>query len=303
MTPSADSDPFLSEINDPDQDPLGFFPSEHERTTANRSGIAVQSVLRRLAPLKTAPQTLLRFAAGAYRAAQARVSFLSRVSAWRFPAERLPGWRLPTALSALRRSEWPFRVWHFPEWRHAGLPARLAAGGREVRTAARQIAARASISTIAASAFACGIVVGGSAVWLSGASRHVSAGTTALPQTPRDSTQTAVLPTNPSRTVLAVEARTARPGTSGTNRSSSSRPPLFRGSLIVNSRPTGARVFLNGRSVGTTPLVLRNQAAGSRAVRVALDGYESWSSAVQVVANTETRLRAELKLERPAPQP
>jgi len=36
--------------------------------------------------------------------------------------------------------------------------------------------------------------------------------------------------------------------------------------------------------VGTTPLVLRNQAAGSRAVRVAMDGYESWSSAVRVLA-------------------
>jgi hypothetical protein len=168
------------------------------------------------------------------------------------------------------------------------------------------MAARASISTITVSAFACGIVVGGSAVWLSGASRHESAGTTASQQTPRDGTPTAVFPTIPSRTVLAtaaVEARTARPSTSGANPSSASRPPLFRGSLIVNSRPTGARVFLNGRSVGTTPLVLKNQAAGSRAVRVALDGYESWSSAVQVVANTETRLRAELKLQRPALQP
>jgi hypothetical protein len=62
-------------------------------------------------------------------------------------------------------------------------------------------------------------------------------------------------------------------------------------------------VFLNGRSVGTTPLVLRNQIAGSRAVRVAMDGYESWSSAVQVNADTETRLRAELKAQRPSAQP
>jgi hypothetical protein len=73
--------------------------------------------------------------------------------------------------------------------------------------------------------------------------------------------------------------------------------------LVVNSRPSGARVFLNGRSVGQTPLVLRNQAAGSRAVRVALDGYEPWSSAVQVIADTETHLRAELKVQRPAAQP
>jgi len=62
-------------------------------------------------------------------------------------------------------------------------------------------------------------------------------------------------------------------------------------------------VFLNGRSVGMTPLVLRNQAAGSRAVRVALDGYEPWSSAVQVIADTETHLRAELKVQPPGAQP
>jgi hypothetical protein len=79
--------------------------------------------------------------------------------------------------------------------------------------------------------------------------------------------------------------------------------PSYRGSLVVSSRPSGARVFLNGRNVGQTPLVLRNQPAGSRAVRVALDGYEPWSSAVQVVANTETQLRAELKMQSPTAQP
>jgi len=78
---------------------------------------------------------------------------------------------------------------------------------------------------------------------------------------------------------------------------------LFRGSLVVNSRPSGARVFVNGRSVGRTPLVLRNQTAGSRAVRVALDGYVPWSSAVQVIADTETHLRAELKEQPPGAQP
>ena len=70
------------------------------------------------------------------------------------------------------------------------------------------------------------------------------------------------------------------------------------GSLVVNSLPSGARVFVNGRSVGETPLVLRDQPAGSRAIRVALDGYEPWSSAVQVIADSETRLRAELKAQR-----
>ena len=79
------------------------------------------------------------------------------------------------------------------------------------------------------------------------------------------------------------------------------RTPLV--SSPVLDAATGARVFLNGRNVGQTPLVLRNQTAGSRAVRVALDGYEPWSSAVQVVADTETQLRAELKMQRATAQP
>jgi PEGA domain-containing protein len=49
--------------------------------------------------------------------------------------------------------------------------------------------------------------------------------------------------------------------------------------------------------------VLRNQPAGSRAIRVALDGYEPWSAAVRVVADTETHLRAELRSQRPSAQP
>jgi hypothetical protein len=53
-------------------------------------------------------------------------------------------------------------------------------------------------------------------------------------------------------------------------------------------------VFINGRSVGRTPIVLANQPAGSRAVRLTLDGYESWSSAVRVVANQENVITADL---------
>lgn len=69
----------------------------------------------------------------------------------------------------------------------------------------------------------------------------------------------------------------------------------FRGSLFVESRPSGAYVFLNGRQAGRTPLRLNNQAVGSRAVRVALDGYDSWTSAVQVVAGRQARVQAQLK--------
>jgi hypothetical protein len=53
----------------------------------------------------------------------------------------------------------------------------------------------------------------------------------------------------------------------------------------VNSSPGGARVSVNGVPAGATPVVLRHVPAGSSVVRVELDGFEPWSSAVRVVAN------------------
>jgi hypothetical protein len=72
----------------------------------------------------------------------------------------------------------------------------------------------------------------------------------------------------------------------------------YRGSLAVNSAPTGARVLVNGVPVGTTPLLLNDLPVGSRVVRLELDGYERWSSAVRVVANQRVRTAVDL---RPSP--
>jgi hypothetical protein len=71
--------------------------------------------------------------------------------------------------------------------------------------------------------------------------------------------------------------------------------PQFRGTLAVNSTPAGARVYVNGTAVGVTPLVLRDVAVGSRAVRVELEGYERWASVLQVVANERTVATATLR--------
>jgi hypothetical protein len=54
-------------------------------------------------------------------------------------------------------------------------------------------------------------------------------------------------------------------------------------------------VFINGVQVGVTPLLLRDQPAGSRAVRVELDGYERWSVATRIVADESTAVVAELR--------
>jgi hypothetical protein len=94
---------------------------------------------------------------------------------------------------------------------------------------------------------------------------------------------------------------TARPAPLRTQRPAPARraatvpAPRFRGSLAVRSRPAGASVFVNGRLVGKTPLVLRNQAVGSRAIRVTMDGYEAWTAAARVVVNQQSVVTASLQ--------
>jgi hypothetical protein len=224
-----------------------------------------------------------------------------RVPRLRFRESRLPALRVPSLrLPALR-----LPAWRIPTSRIAAWITRVASVGSEARPFVRHVAARTSISAVTLSAFACGVIAGGSAVWMSGASRNAGAAATTSGQPPVDDAHATASP------VASVGKALAKTSASGdkelqpaaTTVSANARRPLFRGSLVVNSRPSGARVFLNGRSVGRTPLVLRNQTAGSRAVRVALDGYEPWSSAVQVIADTETHLRAELKLQPPGAQP
>ena len=72
------------------------------------------------------------------------------------------------------------------------------------------------------------------------------------------------------------------------------RSSVLQGTLAVYSQPRGANVFLNGRRVGKTPLLLDEMPAGSRAVRVQLDGYSTWSQGVRIVANESTTVAAKL---------
>jgi hypothetical protein len=69
----------------------------------------------------------------------------------------------------------------------------------------------------------------------------------------------------------------------------------FVGSLAVDSRPTGAKVFMDGTLVGTTPMVLPSVPAGSHAIRLEHDGYRHWSSSVRIVASEQNRVTASLE--------
>lgn len=103
-------------------------------------------------------------------------------------------------------------------------------------------------------------------------------------------------PTTPSRRSAARDAsRPVRPLPPPASTAASGTAGRFVGGLTVDSKPTGARVFLDGRLIGTTPLAVPGVSAGSHAIRLELDGYRRWSSAIRVVASEQNRVTASLE--------
>lgn len=151
---------------------------------------------------------------------------------------------------------------------------------------------------LALTSCAFGVVIGAASMWvvtaqsqsavvpaLSGGQYDVAAATLRASSapgvpSPRATTgQTEAVAVEP-----AVQRAAARP-----------RRTVFRGALAVNSRPTGARVSINGQSLGVTPLIVNRLPAGSRVVRLTAQGYLPWSSAVRVVANQRNSVTATLQ--------
>ena len=105
---------------------------------------------------------------------------------------------------------------------------------------------------------------------------------------PSQSVNLAMVPTpapSPSRSAAAVPAPPAAAPTTA----------RATGALAVDSRPTGARVFLDGKPIGTTPLMVPSVAPGEHAIRLELDGYRPWTSSVRMVAAESNRVTASLE--------
>ncbi len=66
-------------------------------------------------------------------------------------------------------------------------------------------------------------------------------------------------------------------------------------SLAVESRPSGARVLLDGKLVGTTPMLIDAVPAGVHAVRLDLNGYRRWTSSVGIAAGEKHRVAGSLE--------
>ena len=92
----------------------------------------------------------------------------------------------------------------------------------------------------------------------------------------------------PSRTVnarlraseTAAAARGSQPGA---------------GSVFVDSRPRGARVFIDGRAVGVTPLTIPDVKVGDHAVRLELEDHRTWETTARVEAGVEKKVTGSLE--------
>jgi serine/threonine protein kinase len=94
---------------------------------------------------------------------------------------------------------------------------------------------------------------------------------------------------------VPLRATTTRAAGAAVNRPDRSRDDGYTGTVVFESRPTGARVVLDGREVGRTPLVLPSVRAGSHVVRLELAGHRTWTAAVRVIADDRTRIAASLE--------
>ena len=65
--------------------------------------------------------------------------------------------------------------------------------------------------------------------------------------------------------------------------------------MRVDSRPVGAQVFVDGRSVGYTPLVVGDLPPGTHSIRMQLPGYQPWVSAVTLGPGARERVAASLE--------
>jgi serine/threonine protein kinase len=92
-----------------------------------------------------------------------------------------------------------------------------------------------------------------------------------------------------------VERRPTAPAAPAAAPAAKPVPGAGRGTLVVESRPAGAEVFMDGKLVGTTPLVLESVPSGEHAVHLDRQGYRRWATPVTITPGERSRLAASLE--------
>jgi hypothetical protein len=93
---------------------------------------------------------------------------------------------------------------------------------------------------------------------------------------------------------VTLSARTPTQTVSVSLRSGTAKPAAKTGSVYLDSKPRGARVIIDGRPYGTTPLLVPELVPGRHAVRFELDGHAPSTSSVTVKAGEQARVSASL---------
>lgn len=78
-------------------------------------------------------------------------------------------------------------------------------------------------------------------------------------------------------------------------RSQPSTPRTYTGSIYVDSRPRGATVLVDGKSMGTTPVRIPDVAIGSHVVKLQLVDHADWTTSVRVVSGEDARVTGSLE--------
>jgi hypothetical protein len=78
-------------------------------------------------------------------------------------------------------------------------------------------------------------------------------------------------------------------------RTQTAKPPVFLGSIYVDSRPRGARVTIDGKAVGVTPVRLGDVGIGAHVVRLELQDHRAWTTSTRVAAGEEARVTGSLE--------
>jgi hypothetical protein len=76
------------------------------------------------------------------------------------------------------------------------------------------------------------------------------------------------------------------------------QPVSTTGSIYVDSRPRGATVVVDGKTVGQTPVSLPDVAVGEHVVRIEMAGKKSWTSLAKVTAGQMARVTGSLEDQR-----
>ena len=98
-------------------------------------------------------------------------------------------------------------------------------------------------------------------------------------------TLTAERPSHSFEIALGVDGPSDPVGTVGT----------VPGAVQIDSRPSGAQVWMDGALIGTTPLLVSGVDSGSHAVRIELPGYRLWTTSVEVTRGERARVAASLE--------